>query len=365
LYWRRRLAALNQAYDRQHQAELAGLTQEHDEQLSAELAALRQELDKQHQTELAILRQKSDKQHQAEVARLSEEHGEQLQAELAALRQELDARHKTELAILRQESDKQHQADVATLRQEFERQHQSEIRDLVSEFRHQASNCLRPMKDRLHQMMDGMQVQAAASATGLHQSLGRSIHNISGYEWRLTRLIENLAFVTRMESPDFLLRFSEVKLGVLVEEVVFEFQDFATEKGIGLACWSRSAPFPRIMANLEGLRQVLINLVDNAIKYCDEGDEVGVELEGKEAKHVVFVRVSDTGPGIPEEDWDKVFERGYRVEDPRGLPSKEVGQGLGLYIVKLVIEKHGGTIKVTSELGKGTTFIITLPIRRF
>jgi len=75
LYWRRRLAALNQAYDRQHQAELAGLTQEHDEQLSAELAALRQELDKQHQTELAILRQKSDKQHQAEVARLSEEHG--------------------------------------------------------------------------------------------------------------------------------------------------------------------------------------------------------------------------------------------------------------------------------------------------
>ena len=364
-YWRRRLAALDQAYDRQHQAELAGLTQKHDEQLKAELAALRQELDAQHQTELGILRQENDKQREAELARLSEEHDEQLQAELAALRQELDARHQTGLAILRQESDKQHQADVATLRQEFERQHQSEIRDLVREFRHQAANCLRPMKDHVHQMMDGMQVQAAAPAAELHQSLRRSILNVSRYEWRLTRLIENLAFVTRMEAPDSLLRFSEVKLDVLVEEVVFEFQDFATEKGISLAFWSRSAPFPRIMANLEGLRQVFINLVDNAIKYCEEGDEIGVELEGKEAKNVVYARVSDTGPGIPKEDWDKIFERGYRVEDPRGLPPKEVGQGLGLYIAKLVIERHGGTINVTSELGKGTTFIITLPIRRF
>jgi two-component system phosphate regulon sensor histidine kinase PhoR len=187
---------------------------------------------------------------------------------------------------------------------------------------------------------------------------------VDKYEWRLTRLIENLAFVMRLESRNSALPFSEVKLDVTVEDVAFEFQDFAAEKGISLACWSRSVPFPRIMAHQDSLRQVFINLVDNAVKYCDQGDEVGIELEGKEAKNVVVARVSDTGPGIPEEDWDKIFERGYRVEDPRGLPPKEAGQGLGLYIVKLVIEKHGGTIHVTSGLGRGTTFIVTLPIRR-
>ena len=139
-YWRRRLAALDQAYDRQHQAELAGLTQKHDEQLKAELAALRQEL---------------------------------------------DARHQTGLAILRQESDKQHQADVATLRQEFERQHQSEIRDLVREFRHQAANCLRPMKDHVHQMMDGMQALSInPCADRLHSCLKLS----DSVLWRQVRL---------------------------------------------------------------------------------------------------------------------------------------------------------------------------------
>ena len=314
---------------------------------------------------LTALAQTYERQHQAELARLSEEYDEQLQAELAALRQELDAQLQTELAILRQESERQYQADVVKLRQEFEWQHQSEIRDLVREFKHQATQCLRPIKDNLHQINQRMRVQAVPEATEWHQSLAKSLLEVDKYEWRLTRLIENLAFVTRLESRDSVLRFSEVKLDVTVEVVVFEFQDFASEEGISLACWSRSAPFPRIMANQDSLRQVFINLVDNAIKYCDEGDEVGVELEGKEAKNVVLARVSDTGPGIPEEDWDKIFERGYRVEDPRGLPPKEVGQGLGLYIVKLVIEKHGGTVNVTSELGKGTTFTITLPIRRF
>jgi two-component system phosphate regulon sensor histidine kinase PhoR len=112
------------------------------------------------------------------------------------------------------------------------------------------------------------------------------------------------------------------------------------------------------------LRQVFINLVDNAIKYCGEGDEIGIELEAMESKNVVYARVSDTGPGMLDDELDRVFDRGYKVEDSRGDRPKEVGQGLGLYIVKLIIEKHRGTISVTSELGKGTTFTITLPIRR-
>jgi signal transduction histidine kinase len=236
---------------------------------------------------------------------------------------------------------------------------------LIREFKHQASNCLRPIKDGLHEIEDRLPEQTVPDETDWPQKLAKSLRDIEEYEWRLTRLIENMAFVSRLETPGYSPRFAETKLDVLVADVVSEFRKSAEEKDMSLAWWARPDPFPRIMANLDGLRQAFINLIDNAIKYCDEGDEVDIDLEAKETKNAVYARVSDTGPGIPEEDWDRIFERGYRVEDSRGLPPKEGGQGLGLYIVKQVVEKHGGTISVTSELGKGTTFIVTLRIRRF
>lgn len=253
---------------------------------------------------------------------------------------------------------------LAALRLEYDRQHQTEIRDMIKEFRHQATHCLRPIKDSLHQIRTWMQVQASVDATEWPQLLGQALGDIEKYEWRLTRLIENMAFVSRLEDPDLSLPFSEVKLDVIVSDVVSEFNGKAEEKGIGLAWWAKPENFPRLMANDDGLRQVFINLIDNAVKYCQEGDEIDVSLDAKEAKNVIVARVSDTGPGIPDEDLERIFDKGYTVEGARGRPPKEGGQGLGLYIVKLVVEKHGGTIKVTSELGKGTTFTITLPIQR-
>jgi two-component system phosphate regulon sensor histidine kinase PhoR len=253
---------------------------------------------------------------------------------------------------------------LAALRLEYDRQRQTEIRDMIREFRHQATHCLRPIKDSLHQMRTWMQVQASVDATEWSQLVGKSLDDIEKYEWRLTRLIENMAFVSRLEDPDLSLPFSEVKLDVIVSDVVSEFSDRAEKEGISLAWWARPENFSRLMANDDGLRQVFINLIDNAVKYCQEGDEIDVSLDAKEAKNVIAARVSDTGPGIPEEDLERIFDKGYTVEGARGRPPKEGGQGLGLYIVKLIVEKHGGTIKVTSELGKGTTFTITLPIQR-
>lgn len=253
---------------------------------------------------------------------------------------------------------------LVALRQAYEREQQTEIREMISEFKHQASQCLRPIKENLHLLKKETQAQAVADATGWHQSLGDSLQVIEKYEWRLTRLIENMAFVSRLEAPDLSFRFSEVKLDVIVSDVVTDFNDLAEAKGVGLAWWARPERFPRIMANEEGLRQVFINLTDNAVKYCQEGDEIDVALEANEDKKVILARVSDTGPGIPKEDWELIFQKGYTVEQARGRPPKEGSQGLGLYIIKLVVEKHGGTIEVTSDLGKGTTFTITLPIQR-
>jgi signal transduction histidine kinase len=246
---------------------------------------------------------------------------------------------------------------MAALRHAYDREQQTEIRDMIREFKHQASHCLRPIKDNLYLLKKEMQVQAVA------ESLADSLADIENYEWRLTRLIENMAFVSRLEAPDFSLRFSEVKLDVIVSDVVGEFRGLAEAKGIRLTWWARPEKFPRITAE-DSLRQVFINLIDNAIKYCGEKDEIDVALEANEAKNVIYARVSDTGPGIPEEDLERIFDKGYTVEGARGRPPRGGGQGLGLYIARLVVEKHGGKIDVTSELGKGTTFTITLPIQR-
>jgi signal transduction histidine kinase len=328
------------------------------------LVALRRDLDRQHQEELADLRQELDEQHQTELAGLRQELDRQHQTELADLSQELDGQHQKELEDLCQELNRQHQIELDDFRQEYGREHQTEIRDMIRQFRHQASHCLRPIKDNLHQIKNSVQVQAGTDAKEWHQSLGASLREVEKYEWRLTRLIENMAFVSLLEAPNHGLPFSEVKLDVIVSDVVSDLRCRAEEKATSLAWWAVPERFPRMTANDDGLRHVFINLIDNAIKYCQKGDEVDVALEANEDKNVIVARVSDTGPGIPEEDWELIFEKGYTVEGARGRPPQEGGQGLGLYIVKLVVEKHGGTIEVTSKLGKGTTFSLTLPIQR-
>ena len=253
---------------------------------------------------------------------------------------------------------------LADLHKVSARQHQLEVYDLIREFKHQALHCLRPIKDNLYLVKKKMQVQTVTDATEWPQSLEDSIQIIEKYEWRLTRLIENMAFTSRLEAPDLTLRFSEVKLDVIVSDVASDFQELAEAKGARLTWWAKPEKFPRMMANEESLRQLFINLIDNAIQCCGKKDTIDIALEASEEKGALYVRVSDSGPGIPEEDWGHIFCKGYTVEQARGRKPKEGSQGLGLYIARLVVEKHKGKIDVASELGKGTTFSIILPIQR-
>ncbi len=244
--------------------------------------------------------------------------------------------------------------------QVYDRRHQAEIRDMIREFKHQALHCLRPIKDNLHLIKKEMPEQAGA----WHNSLENSLQNIEKYEWRLTRLIENIAFVSRLEAPDFNFRFSEVKLDVIVSDVVSEFQEAAAAKATSLTWWAKPEKFPRLTANDESLRQVFINLIDNALKYCEQGDEIDVSLEANTGKNLIYARISDTGAGIPAEDLERIFDKGYTVEEARGRRPREGSQGLGLYIAGLVVQKHQGKIVAASKLGQRTTFTITLPIQR-
>jgi two-component system phosphate regulon sensor histidine kinase PhoR len=173
---------------------------------------------------------------------------------------------------------------------------------------------------------------------------------------RLTRLIEDLLALSQIESGGVPLRVTVVDLRRHVQSVL-EALAPAIEQG-GLAVEVDLPDSSLVSADPDRLRQVLTNLVDNAIKYNRPGGRIRVRQEREGLSLRVFV--VDTGIGIPERDLRRIFERFYRVDKAR---SRELGgTGLGLSIVKHIVEAHGGTVHVTSRLGEGSTFSFTLPV---
>jgi two-component system phosphate regulon sensor histidine kinase PhoR len=155
--------------------------------------------------------------------------------------------------------------------------------------------------------------------------------------------------------PDFSLESRPVSLEAVVEDAILQLSDLAEVRGISLSL-QRENDLPRIMADRARLKQVFINLLDNAIKYNHEGGSVTVRLSA-DGEHIV-AQVTDTGEGIPAQDLPHVFEKMYRVERRRGRPVE--GSGLGLSIVRHIVEQHGGNISVQSQEGE-TTFTLVLP----
>jgi len=122
-------------------------------------------------------------------------------------------------------------------------------------------------------------------------------------------------------------------------------------------CFNKGEESLRVMGNHDKVKQLIINLIDNAIKYTDEGGNVWVKTYCRD-KHV-FIEIADTGIGISKEHLSRLFERFYRVD--KGRSRSLGGTGLGLAIVKHIVATMDGNIEVKSELGKGTVFTIAIP----
>jgi len=145
-------------------------------------------------------------------------------------------------------------------------------------------------------------------------------------------------------------------LNRLVKNVLDIFEPSLSEKGLKFTS-EIPEDIPKANADEHLLTQVLINLLDNAIKYTEEGGQITISAKTLESE--IQVDVQDTGIGIRESDTERIFERFYRVDKSR---SRELGgTGLGLSIVKHIIQQHGGSIWVESQLGQGSTFSFVLP----
>lgn len=175
---------------------------------------------------------------------------------------------------------------------------------------------------------------------------------------RLCRMISNLLDLSKIEAGKLELTFEQLHLSSVVSEVVEQLRPLAEGKHQRLQLLTRDEPL-LISADPDRFSQILINLVENAIKYTPEAGSIMVDV-AREGRHYVKICVKDTGPGIPREAIPKLFDPFFRAS--HHAQSRIKGLGLGLSIVKELIELHHGTITVRSDEGKGTDFEIMVPL---
>lgn len=182
----------------------------------------------------------------------------------------------------------------------------------------------------------------------------RSQRFIAGEVERLARLVDDLLSLSRLETTPSQMR--PVNVRAIAEEAISTLWEAAERAQVTLLLQA-SPGLPRVLADPDRLQQVFINLLDNAIKYSSGGATATIRLyhEGK----AVRVEVIDTGPGIAPEDLPHIFEPMYRGST--AAIRATLGTGLGLTIVKTILEQHGATISVESVRGEGTTFSFRLP----
>lgn len=173
---------------------------------------------------------------------------------------------------------------------------------------------------------------------------------------RLDRLIQDLLHLSKIEKQEIPLKIETIEVRKFIHEIVNTLSSSIHDKNITLTLPAITNETV-IEGDRDRLKQIIINLVSNAVNYSHEDGHIIIDIkENKEAVHII---VSDNGIGIPEESISRVFERFYRVDKARSRHSG--GTGLGLAIVKHLVETHQGEIKLESTEDKGTTFTVTLP----
>jgi two-component system, OmpR family, phosphate regulon sensor histidine kinase PhoR len=223
-------------------------------------------------------------------------------------------------------------------------------RDFVANVSHELRTPVAVIKGYAETLLDG----------ALNDTPERGRHFVSviaGHAERLTNLINDILTLSKLEARDAMLTLHPLDLGGTIRKAQMLIEDHARAKGIRLVADCPEI-LPKVLADQGQLEQVLLNLLDNAIKYTPDGGDVTIQACSK-GEWIQF-SVSDTGIGIPSKDLPRIFERFYRVDE--GRSREQGGTGLGLSIVKHIVQLHGGEINVTSEASKGSIFTVRLPI---
>ena len=183
---------------------------------------------------------------------------------------------------------------------------------------------------------------------------------IIGETDRMTHIVQDLLTLSRLESGRTDLKMTRFHFGDAIENVCRAVDLEAQRHGHQLCRDFSLEDLPMIIGDRDRLEQVMMNVIGNAIKYTPDGGIIRVNAGTSGSK--VWMEVADNGIGIPKSDWNRIFERFYRVDKARSRESG--GTGLGLSIAREIVQRHGGTIGLTDHQGPGTTVRIVLPIRQ-
>ncbi|MFW5674491.1 MAG: sensor histidine kinase [Rikenellaceae bacterium MAG02] len=223
-------------------------------------------------------------------------------------------------------------------------------KDFLANVSHELKTPLTTLQGYVETLIDG----AIADPEVNLKYLQRSSFTIE----RMISMVEDLETITKLEQNSDHLKIEKFDFISLVKEVLDMMELKANTRNIKMIIQNHTTIPVYVLADVEKIRQVLVNLIDNSIKYGKEFGNTFIKIYYFEQN--LLIEVEDNGIGIPEEHLQRIFERFYRVDKSR---SREVGgTGLGLAIVKHIIEAHGQHINLRSKVGIGTTFTFTLPL---
>ncbi|MHB0875744.1 MAG: ATP-binding protein [Anaerolineae bacterium] len=222
-------------------------------------------------------------------------------------------------------------------------------RDFISNISHELRTPLASLKALVETLQDGA-LEDPEAAPGFLRAMEVELDS-------LAQMVQELLELSRIESGQVPVRVANVAAAEVVRESVGRLAPQAERAGLTLAV-DLPPDDVRVLADVERMRQVVTNIVHNAIKFTPSGGRVMVRAVTR-GSEVVF-SVSDTGPGIPAADMPRIFERFYKADRARATG----GTGLGLAIAKHIVQAHGGRIWAESRVGQGSTFYFTLPMAR-
>ena len=214
-------------------------------------------------------------------------------------------------------------------------------KQLASDISHELRTPLNIIQNELEAMIDGIFEINNERLEGLHSEIVR-----------LTSLVRELENITHIESDSFIPDIQNINLDDIIQHTVSTFEAAFNRKGIDLIMDLQHGIV--VKAQADKLAQVIINIISNALKYTEEGS---VTVRTYMTKNYAVFEVTDTGYGLSEADKSKIFERFYRVEKSRNRNAG--GAGLGLSIVKKIVDAHGWHIEAESDGHSGTTFRVT------
>ncbi len=233
--------------------------------------------------------------------------------------------------------------------------HEIEILKLKSDFVSSVSHEFKTPLTSIKALSERLQADKVIDSARMKQYFSLISQNAE----QLTRLVKNLLNFSKMEEGKFEYNFELTDIAQLVTQQIQDFGKNEVQRGARIRAFIPS-DIPPLYVDREALTQVLNNLLDNAFKFSPVDSEVEVRIK-KDQQNVV-IEVSDRGIGIPEDELGKVFEKFYQGRNSVRQSAK--GTGLGLTLVKHAAEAHGGKVLVRSNVGEGSTFSLTLPVKK-